>query len=139
MTCEYDEEELVRARRVDTTPIFGTRLWLRTFNISQLVHSQARSRFISDLATEFRRLRAEMSLDDDEYVELMARAVQAIPYGEVREVSVIEGKGFGFIEMSSQSEAEAAKKELNESFFKGRTIRVDEAKPPRGREGRRRR
>ena len=60
-------------------------------------------------------------------------------YGEVREVNVIEGKGFGFIEMSNQSEAEAAKKELNESFFKGRTIRVDEAKPPRGREGRRRR
>ena len=60
-------------------------------------------------------------------------------FGEVREVSVIEGKGFGFIEMSNQSEAEAAKKELNESFFKGRTIRVDEAKPPRGREGRRRR
>ena len=60
-------------------------------------------------------------------------------FGEVREVSVIEGKGFGFIEMSNQAEAEAAKKELNESFFKGRTIRVDEAKPPRGREGRRRR
>lgn len=60
-------------------------------------------------------------------------------HGEVREVNVIEGKGFAFIEMSNQSEAEAAKKELNESFFKGRTIRVDEAKPPRGREGRRRR
>jgi len=60
-------------------------------------------------------------------------------YGEVREVSVIEGKGFGFIEMSNQSEAEAAKKELNDSSFKGRNIRVDEAKPPRGREGRRRR
>ena len=60
-------------------------------------------------------------------------------YGEVREINVIEGKGFGFIEMSNQSEAEKAKKELNDSFFKGRTIRVDEAKPPRGREGRRRR
>lgn len=60
-------------------------------------------------------------------------------YGEVREVNVIEGKGFGFIEMSNQAQAEAAKKELNDSFFKGRTIRVDEAKPPRGREGRRRR
>jgi RNA recognition motif-containing protein len=60
-------------------------------------------------------------------------------YGEIRELNVIEGKGFAFIEMSSQSEAEAAKKELNESFFKGRNIRVDEAKPPRGREGRRRR
>jgi len=60
-------------------------------------------------------------------------------HGEVREINVIQGKGFAFIEMSNQSEAEAAKKELNESFFKGRTIRVDEAKPPRGREGRRRR
>ena len=60
-------------------------------------------------------------------------------YGEVREINVIQGKGFAFLEMSNQSEAEAAKKELNESFFKGRTIRVDEAKPPRGREGRRRR
>ncbi len=61
------------------------------------------------------------------------------PYGEVREASVIQGKGFGFIEMSNQVQAEAAKKELNETFFKGRNIRVDEAKPPRGREGRRRR
>lgn len=60
-------------------------------------------------------------------------------YGEIRELSVIEGKGFAFIEMSNQSEAEAAKKELNESYFRGRNIRVDEAKPPRGREGRRRR
>ena len=60
-------------------------------------------------------------------------------HGEVRDVNVIEGKGFAFIEMSNQSEAEKAKKELNEFFFKGRTLRVDEAKPPRGREGRRRR
>jgi RNA recognition motif-containing protein len=50
-------------------------------------------------------------------------------FGEVREVSVIEGKGFGFIEMSSQAEAEAAKKELNDTVVKGRKIRVDEAKP----------
>ena len=60
-------------------------------------------------------------------------------YGEIRELNVIGGKGFAFIEMSNQSEAEAAKKELNETFFKGRNIRVDEAKPPRGREGKRRR
>jgi RNA recognition motif-containing protein len=73
------------------------------------------------------------SMDKDKVRELFT------VYGEVETVTIIEGKGFGFVEMSSQSEAEAAKKELNESFFKGRTIRVDEAKPPRGREGRRRR
>ena len=59
-------------------------------------------------------------------------------HGEVREISVIEGKGFAFIEMSNQSEAEKAKKELNEFYFKGRNLRVDEAKP-RGAKDRRRR
>jgi RNA recognition motif-containing protein len=59
-------------------------------------------------------------------------------HGEVRDVNVIESKGFAFIEMSNQSEAEKAKKELNEFFFKGRNLRVDEAKP-RGGGGRRRR
>ncbi len=85
---------------------------------------QGRKLFIGNL---------DYTVSRDDLAELFAT------YGEVREVSVIEGKGFGFIEMSNQSEAEAAKKELNESFFKGRTIRVDEAKPPRGKEGRRRR
>ncbi len=52
-------------------------------------------------------------------------------YGEVREVKLIEGKGFGFVEMSNQSEAEAAKKALNETDFKGRKLKVDVAQPPR--------
>jgi RNA recognition motif-containing protein len=51
-------------------------------------------------------------------------------YGEVISANVIEGKGFGFVEMASVSEAESAKKELHESTFKGRTLRVDEANPP---------
>jgi len=52
-------------------------------------------------------------------------------YGEVKEVKVIEGKGFGFIEMSSQAEAEKAKEALNGSDFKGRTLKVDIARPPK--------
>ena len=54
-------------------------------------------------------------------------------YGEVKEVNVIEGKGFGFVEMSSPSEAEKAKEALNGSDHKGRTLKVDEARPPRTR------
>jgi len=57
-------------------------------------------------------------------------------YGEVREVNVIVGKGFGFVEMSSPSEAEKAKEALNGSDLEGRTLKVDEARPPRSREGR---
>jgi RNA recognition motif-containing protein len=51
-------------------------------------------------------------------------------YGKVASVNVIEGKGFGFVEMADPSEAEKAQKELHESTFKGRALRVDEANPP---------
>lgn len=57
-------------------------------------------------------------------------------YGEVREVKIIEGKGFGFVEMSNQAEAEKAKDALNGSDFKGRSLRVDEARPRRNRQRR---
>ena len=57
-------------------------------------------------------------------------------YGEVRQVNIIEGRGFGFVEMSNSSEAEKAKEALDGSEFKGRTLKVDEARPPRSREGR---
>ena len=57
-------------------------------------------------------------------------------YGEVRQVNIIERKGFGFVEMSNQSEAERAKEALNGSEFKGRALRVDEARPPRSRQRR---
>jgi RNA recognition motif-containing protein len=56
-------------------------------------------------------------------------------YGEVLHVNIIEGKGFGFVEMSNQEDAEKAKVALNNSEFKGRTLRVDEARPPRNRQG----
>ncbi|MCX5851842.1 MAG: RNA-binding protein [Deltaproteobacteria bacterium] len=54
-------------------------------------------------------------------------------YGEVRQVNVIEGKGFGFVEMANQAEAEKAKKELDGSAFKGRNLKVDVARPPKSR------
>lgn len=55
-------------------------------------------------------------------------------HGEVVQVNIIEGKGFGFVEMSSSTEAENAKESLNNTEFKGRTMRIDEARPPRNRE-----
>jgi len=55
-------------------------------------------------------------------------------YGEVKEVKIIEGKGFGFVEMSNQAEAEKAREALSGSDYKGRTLRVDEARPPRNRQ-----
>jgi len=54
-------------------------------------------------------------------------------HGEVKEVNIIEGRGFGFVEMSSPSEAEKAKEALDGSDLEGRTLKVDEARPPRER------
>ena len=54
-------------------------------------------------------------------------------FGEILDVKVIEGKGFGFVEMSNQADAEKAKKELNGTQFMGRTLTVDEAKPQKDR------
>ena len=56
-------------------------------------------------------------------------------FGEVSTVNVItdkfsgQSKGFGFVEMASNSEADEAIKALNESNLKGRNIRVNQAKP----------
>ncbi|MFQ6032467.1 MAG: RNA recognition motif domain-containing protein [Candidatus Zixiibacteriota bacterium] len=55
-------------------------------------------------------------------------------YGEVRQVNIIEGRGFGFVEMSNPSEAEKAKEALDGSDYKGLTLKVDEARPPRRRQ-----
>ncbi len=70
------------------------------------------------------------SVTNDELEELFAE------YGEVKEVYVVEGKGFGFVELSSNEDAESVKEELNGTEFKGRTLRIDEARPPRRRERR---
>lgn len=50
-------------------------------------------------------------------------------FGEVINVNVIEDRGFGFVEMSNQAEAERAKEELDGIGFEGRTIKVDKARP----------
>ncbi|RXE55312.1 RNA-binding protein [Methanoculleus taiwanensis] len=63
------------------------------------------------------------SVNEEQLNELFSQ------YGEVKEVRVIERKGFGFVEMGSPEEAEKAKEALNETVYEGRTLRIDEARP----------
>ena len=56
-------------------------------------------------------------------------------FGEVKEVNVIDGKGFGFVEMANDADATNAKNSLNGTDFEGRSLKVDEARPPKKREG----
>ncbi|MDH5669532.1 MAG: RNA-binding protein [Nitrospira sp.] len=46
-----------------------------------------------------------------------------------------QSRGFGFVEMSSDSEAEAAVAALNGTQFGGRTLTVNEARPQEPRSG----
>jgi len=55
-------------------------------------------------------------------------------HGEVKDVTIIDGRGFGFVELGSAQEAEAAKDALNDTEFLGRTLRVNDAHPQKTRE-----
>ena len=50
-------------------------------------------------------------------------------HGNVVSTTIIPGKGFGFVEMGTDQEAQSAKESLNDTELDGRKIRVDEAKP----------
>ncbi|MBM3708075.1 MAG: RNA-binding protein [Actinobacteria bacterium] len=51
------------------------------------------------------------------------------PFGQVKSVSIIGNKGFGFVEMTNTADAEKAKEALDGSDFEGRSLRVNEARP----------
>jgi RNA recognition motif-containing protein len=66
-------------------------------------------------------------------------------FGDVSQVNLIadkftgESKGFGFVEMDNNSQADAAIKGLNGTDMKGRNITVNQAKPKAERSSRGRR
>lgn len=74
------------------------------------------------------------SVSDRQLEELFAE------HGTVESARVIidrmsgRSKGFGFVEMSSQAEAQSAIDKVNGTMFEGRSLTVNEARPrvPRG-------
>lgn len=79
------------------------------------------------------------TMTDEAVAELFA------DFGHVEEVQLItdrfsgESKGFGFVDMPNNSEADKAIKGLNSTKLNGRVITVNQAKPKTGRGGGRRR
>jgi len=63
------------------------------------------------------------SVTEDQLRELFSN------HGEVKDVRIISGKGFGFVEMTEAEAAEKAKEALSGTDFEGRTLRIDEARP----------
>lgn len=62
-------------------------------------------------------------------------------FGQVESVNLIidrdtgRSKGFGFVEMSSDAEAQAVIKALDGTDYEGRPLRINEAKPQEKRSG----
>jgi RNA recognition motif-containing protein len=50
-------------------------------------------------------------------------------FGEVTSVNILQGRGFGFVEMSTSESAQEAKAKLNGTEFDGRKIIVNDARP----------
>ena len=75
------------------------------------------------------------SVTDDKLQEIFS------PHGTVESARVItdrmtgRSRGFGFVEMSSQSEAEEATKNLDGTDLEGRSLTVNEAKAQQERSG----
>ena len=78
------------------------------------------------------------SVTEDELKEMFTE------FGEVESVKIItdrfsgQSKGFGFIEMPSNSEADQAIKALNGNLLKGRNVKINQANPG-GKRGKRKR
>jgi len=60
---------------------------------------------------------------------LFARAGSVERVTVMRDAATGRGRGFGFVEMSSDAEAQLAINELNDYKFGGRGLKVNEARP----------
>ncbi|RYY66449.1 MAG: RNA-binding protein [Chitinophagaceae bacterium] len=75
------------------------------------------------------------NLKDQDLADLFA------PFGEVSSAKIIQdkmtnrSKGFGFVEMANDSEAQAAIAQLNGSEIDGRNLVVNESRPKEGGSG----
>ena len=73
------------------------------------------------------------SLSSDTTEEDLQKAFEA--FGQVKSVTIIkdmfsrESKGFGFVEIQSKAEAQAAINGLNGTLLKGKALNVNEARP----------
>jgi len=78
--------------------------------------------------------RLSYALTDAQLEEHFAQIGKVLSAKVIIDRSTGQGKGFGFVEMSTEEEAKQAMDKLNNSELDGRTIVVSEAKPQEPRE-----
>jgi RNA recognition motif-containing protein len=78
--------------------------------------------------------RLSYALTDSQLEEHFAQIGKVLSAKVIIDRTTGQGKGFGFVEMSTEEEAKQAMDKLNNSELGGRTIVVSEAKPQEPRE-----
>ncbi len=73
------------------------------------------------------------AVTDDQLEEFFAQAGQVVSAKVIMDRETGRSKGFGFVEMSSDDEAQAAIKSLDGKELLGRPVVVTEARPQEGR------
>jgi len=69
--------------------------------------------------------------DDAKLTEFFSQAGKVVSANVVSDKYTGRSKGFGFVEMSTDEEAEAAKQKLNGQNLDERPVTVTDARPPR--------
>lgn len=75
--------ELEAGRRLNTAWVFESPASVRARYVRSLVRAESRTRLADDLCDQLRSISNRAGLNDDEYAELLARAIQTIDYGEI--------------------------------------------------------
>ena len=74
------------------------------------------------------------STSEDELRTLFAQAGTVVSVAVIKDRDTGSSKGFAFVEMTRNADADAAIKALNETPLKGRNMKVNQAKPRGDRE-----
>lgn len=74
------------------------------------------------------------NVTNDQLGQLFAQAGTVVEATVINDRDSGRSKGFGFVEMSNEEEAQTAIKTLNETEFEGRKLIVNEARPRAPRE-----
>lgn len=83
LNLAVSEAEVAESAQVRTERLFPLRDAVRERYFKQLVLAASRSGAVRALADELRIIRLRERLDTDQYLELITRAIQEIPYGVV--------------------------------------------------------
>lgn len=92
-------------------------------------HEQVQAKGFCDMATNLYVGNLSFQSNDDELTRLFAEFGEVVSAKVVMDRETGRSRGFGFVEMANEADANNAVAELDQKDFLGRNIRVNPARP----------